>query len=112
MDITRQIITNIGGYNFCKHALVRIQKRNIRKSDIFTTLDSIESIDYPTYNNRTIIHNHLTGLSVIVDNKTNIIITVTETETRKQYVTNKNKYRQFTINTVYYPVVIPPIRCC
>ena len=91
MSIRNQPLTEIGSYQVCVHAKRRMRDRLIRESEFLYTLDGPESIGYETYADRTIVYNSLTGISIILDNFTGIIITVTETDERRQRMRLRKK---------------------
>ena len=102
-----QTLINIGGYRVCEHAILRIHSRSIRDSEVIETLTSPDRREYPTRLNRSVIYNNNTGLSVIIDNLTKIIVTVTETtQRRKNMKVRKEIEKLYGFNCVYRPVVL------
>lgn len=113
MNFRSQPLTNIGGYKVSEHAKRRMRYRLIRDSELVYTLDGQESIYYQTYAHRTIIYNNLTGISVVQDNQTGIIITVTETDERRQRM-RLRKRLAYESGTMMIRPHHPPslLRCC
>ena len=110
MNFRRQPLTTIGGYSVCKHAIQRLKTRFIRESELLYTLDAVDSYCYQTHSDRTIVYNNCTGISVIVDNQTGIIITITETDERKQRMRLRKKLAvQWGTMKCFRPP--PPLRC-
>ena len=112
MSLRNQPLTNIDGYQVCEHAERRMRDRLIRDSELIYTLDGPESVGYDTYANRTIVYNKLTGISVIIDNGTGIIVTVTETDERRDRMRLRKKlaYQSGAMRVrAHRPPV--PIRC-
>jgi len=102
-----QPLINIGGYRVCEHAILRIHSRSIRDSEVIETLTSPDRREYPSRLNRTVIYNNDTGLSIIIDNLTKIIVTVTETtQRRKNMKLRKAIEKLYGFNRVYRPVVL------
>ena len=102
----QQQLTQLGSYRVCDHAMRRIKDRQIRTNEILYTLDSHDSMEYLTRDNRTIVYNKSTDISIIVDNETGIVITVTETDDRK-IRTSKRKRLFATLGNqcVHYPSI-------
>ena len=102
-----QPLVQLGNYWICRHALQRIKSRLIKESEIRYTLESHDSVSYQTHHDRTIVYHALTEISVILDNKTNIIVTVTETDERKsRLVYKKHLINQTSLKEVYRPVLL------
>ncbi len=107
MGSSNQPLIKLGRYWICEHALRRIKSRLIKVDEILFTLESLDSVAYETHHERTIIYHKLTDISVIIDNKTNIIVTVTETDNRKSRLeARKRLVHRTSLGTVYYPAVL------
>ena len=102
----KQILTQLGNYQVCEHAMRRIRARQIRTNEILYTLDSHDSREYLTRDNRTIVYNKSTDISIIIDNQTGIVITVTETDDRKiRTSTRKRLFAAWSTQCVHYPPI-------
>ena len=107
MTSSNQLLIKLGRYLISEHALRRIKSRLIKEDEILFTLDSPDSVAYRSHHERTIVYHKLTDISVIIDNKTNIIVTVTETESRKCRLEARKRMVHWTsLGTVYYPAVL------
>ena len=91
----------IGNYWYSKHALDRQRERYIKDDELNAVLESPFRWERQSYSNRTTYYEEITGLFVVMDNYTNIIITVMEAEWRKKH----KRWRNSSFK------VIKPIRC-
>lgn len=104
--ISQQPLTKIGHYLVCEHAMRRIRGRFIKENEILYTLDSPESREYCSYQDRTIIYNDSTQISIIIDNTSGIIVTVTETDDRKVRMTHRKRLLgSWGPQMVHYPPI-------
>ena len=100
---SKQPLIKIRQYLMCKHAYNRMKERVISESDLIYTLQDIDSLRYMTHTNRIILYNNITGISVIIDSKTNIIITITETDERRY----RRRYQKKMARLMGNPPLLP-----
>ncbi len=105
----KQTLKSIGDYQVSQHAMLRLQGRLIRDSELLYTLDGPESVGYDTHSDRTIVYNNVTGISVVIDNTTGIIVTVTETDERRQKTRLRKKLALETGAMRRRPHLPPPM---
>ena len=102
-----QTVYYIGRLALSKHAHDRILYRNIRPDEITCTWDSQNTLCKTSRDNRTIYSNLEYGLFLVVDNLTNIIVTIIEMEWRKHRQGIRTLRKKYGIQNTILPV--PPI---
>lgn len=102
-----QTVYTIGRLALSKHAYNRIVFRKIRPDEIICTWCSQNTLCKNSRDNRTIYSNFEYGLFLVLDNYTNIIVTIIEMEWRKHRLGIRNLQKKYNINNTILPV--PPI---
>ena len=105
--IYNQPVYYIGRLVLSKHAYDRMSLRKIRPDEIRCTWESQNTLCRTTRDNRTIYSNFEYGLFLVIDNSTNIIVTIIEMEWRKHRIGIRNLQKKYGIHNTILPV--PPI---
>ena len=106
-NLYNQKLYNIDDLLLSKHAYDRITSRGIRSDEILCSWTSTSTLRKNTRENRTIYSNYEYGLFIVIDNNTNIIITIIEMEWRKYRTGIYNTQKKYGIkpSAVYIPVI-------
>ena len=104
----KQTLYNFGNLSLSKHAYDRIVSRRIRTDEIICSWKSQSTLCRKTRDNRTIYSNFEYGLFIVMDNNTNIIITIIKMEWRKHRKGRYNLEKKYGVSTTVLPV---PIAC-
>jgi hypothetical protein len=105
-DRSNQIITKIGDLWYSEHAIKRKLERGIRDDELICIWASPWLWKNGSYQNRTRYYEADYGIILVIDNGTGIVVTIVESEWRKEYSSRKKRYRRIS-----HPRFIPlPIR--
>ena len=105
--LRNQLVFIIDDMILSQHAYERILSRNIRPDEILCTWQSDNTLCRATRDIRSTFYNYEYGLFIIIDNITNIIVTIIEMEWRKYRPGIYNLQKKYGITkplTPFYPV--------
>ena len=91
-----------------EHAVSRMRERAVYMDDIHMVLAHPDSVRRDTYDGRQVIYNWEYGIRLVVDIVAGVIVTVTETEERRECYQGRRLLQKQGVYGINQPMHRPP----